>query len=99
MAVPAVPEGSYVVVVEPTETGYSAYLPDVPGCIATGGNQDEVMRNIRAALGLYANVVRDLHLELPPPQTNIAFISSSEAEIEEASVASSSSWTRANVPE
>ncbi|MDQ3549783.1 MAG: type II toxin-antitoxin system HicB family antitoxin [Chloroflexota bacterium] len=40
----------YVVVIEPTETGFSAYVPDVLGCVSTGATQQEVENNIREAL-------------------------------------------------
>lgn len=40
----------YLVVIEPTETGFSAYVPDVLGCVSTGATQQEVEDNIREAL-------------------------------------------------
>jgi predicted RNase H-like HicB family nuclease len=41
------------VVAERTGTGYSAYIPDVPGIITTGDTYDEIKKNIREALELY----------------------------------------------
>lgn len=46
----------YLVVIEPSETGYGAYVPDVPGCIAVGETRAEVEQLIREAL--------EAHLEL-----------------------------------
>ncbi|MFB3906160.1 MAG: type II toxin-antitoxin system HicB family antitoxin [Acidobacteriota bacterium] len=46
----------YLVVLEETETGYSAYYPDVPGCVATGSTREEVERNIREALEFHLKV-------------------------------------------
>ena len=42
----------YLVIMEPTPSGYSAYLPDVPGCITTGRTTAEVQTNMREALAL-----------------------------------------------
>ncbi len=43
-------EDRYLIAVEKSETGYSAYSPDVPGCIATGETIEETMANMRSAL-------------------------------------------------
>ena len=43
----------YLVVFERAGDNYSAYSPDVPGCIATGANRDEVERNIREAINFH----------------------------------------------
>jgi predicted RNase H-like HicB family nuclease len=43
----------YVVVIERTATGYSAYAPDVPGCIATGGTREEAEREMRDAIAFH----------------------------------------------
>jgi predicted RNase H-like HicB family nuclease len=40
----------YLVVVEPVERSFSAYFPDLPGCVATGATREELEENIRAAL-------------------------------------------------
>lgn len=40
----------YSIVIEKTDTGYSAYSPDIAGCIATGETKQEVGKNIRAAI-------------------------------------------------
>ena len=39
-----------LIVVEATPTGYSAYSPDIPGCVATGGTRAEVEAAMRAAI-------------------------------------------------
>ncbi len=46
----------YLVVIEPSATGYGAYVPDVPGCIAVGETRSEVEHLIREAL--------EYHIEL-----------------------------------
>ena len=40
----------YSIVVEKTDTGYSAYSPDIAGCIATGRTRQEVKKNIKEAI-------------------------------------------------
>ena len=44
------PETRYRVVIEPTSTGFSAYLPDLPGCMATGKTLEQVARRIHSAM-------------------------------------------------
>ena len=36
----------YLIVIEPTDTGFSAYSPDLPGCVSTGTTREEVERNM-----------------------------------------------------
>ena len=44
---------SYAIVIEKADNNYSAYVPDVPGCIATGATVEEVKRNLAEALQLH----------------------------------------------
>ena len=46
----------YLVVVEKAENNYSAYAPDVPGCITTGRTIEETLSNMREALQLHLEV-------------------------------------------
>ena len=64
----------YLVVIEETETGYSAYSPDVPGCIATGSTRPEVERNIREALELHLDGLREEGYSLPEPKSYSSYI-------------------------
>lgn len=43
----------FLVIIEPGSHNYSAYVPDLPGCIATGKTLEEVKRNMRAAIGMH----------------------------------------------
>ena len=43
----------YLIVIEQTKTGFSAYSPDVDGCIATGKTKQEVEKNMREAMELH----------------------------------------------
>jgi predicted RNase H-like HicB family nuclease len=60
----------YLVIMEPTPTGYSAYLPDIPGCVTTGRTTVEVETNMREALALHFESVQGG--ETVPPPTSIA---------------------------
>jgi predicted RNase H-like HicB family nuclease len=56
----------YLVVFERVGDNYSAYSPDVPGCIATGGTRDEVEKNIREAISFHIEGL--MHDGLPLPE-------------------------------
>jgi predicted RNase H-like HicB family nuclease len=49
----------YLVVIEPTSSGFSAYAPDLPGCIAAGQNRDEVEFNMREAIVFHLDGLRE----------------------------------------
>ena len=57
----------YLVVVEKSPRNYSAYSPDVPGCIATGRTLDETTRNMRDALEGHMEVMADHGDPAPEP--------------------------------
>lgn len=58
---------SYLVVVRPTEAGFSAFVPDVEGCVARGRTRDQVERQIRAVLEFHMAGLRFEGREPPPP--------------------------------
>ena len=57
----------YVVVYEQTPNNWSAYLPDLPGCIATGKSREDVHRLIREAVELHVESLRAHGEPLPEP--------------------------------
>ncbi|MDA0264680.1 MAG: type II toxin-antitoxin system HicB family antitoxin [Chloroflexi bacterium] len=57
----------YAVVYERTKENFSAYVPDLPGCIATGETPDEVKRNIREAIVFHIEGIRLENLSIPEP--------------------------------
>ena len=59
----------YLVVVEETETGYSAFSPDLPGCVATGKTQDEVERTMRDAMQFHLDGMREDGEQIPAPHS------------------------------
>ena len=58
-------EMRYAVVIEKTETGYSAYVPDLPGCIATGATVAEAEMQIREAIAFHLEGLREDGLPIP----------------------------------
>lgn len=63
----------YLVVVEETGTGISAYSPDLPGCIATGGIRREVGREMQDAIQFHVEGLRLEGYPVPEPHTYSAF--------------------------
>jgi predicted RNase H-like HicB family nuclease len=61
----------FAVVIEKAEGNYSAYVPDLPGCVATGATVEEVEREIRDAIRLHIDGLREDALPVPQP-TSIA---------------------------
>jgi predicted RNase H-like HicB family nuclease len=59
----------YAVVFEKAPHNYSAYVPDLPGCIATGANRDEVEQNIREAIAFHIDGLRADGEPVPEPQS------------------------------
>ncbi|MEX2238475.1 MAG: type II toxin-antitoxin system HicB family antitoxin [Dehalococcoidia bacterium] len=57
----------YTVVFEKTRENYSAYLPDLPGCVAAGDTREEVERNIREAVAFHLDGMRREGLPIPRP--------------------------------
>jgi predicted RNase H-like HicB family nuclease len=48
----------YAVVIEKAESNFSAYVPDLPGCVATGATEEEVEREIRNAISFHLEGMR-----------------------------------------
>lgn len=57
----------YVVVIEKSKTGFGAYVPDLPGCVALGETRDEALSLIREAIELHVESIRDAGEAVPPP--------------------------------
>jgi predicted RNase H-like HicB family nuclease len=63
----------YLVVIEPTQTGFSAYSPDLPGCISTGRTREEVERNMREAIAFHIDGLREEGQAVPEPGSYSAY--------------------------
>ena len=59
----------YVMIIEPGERNYSAYLPDLPGCVATGKTIEELRKRMREAIDLHLAGMREDGLPSPAPTT------------------------------
>lgn len=64
----------YLIVIEATETGFSAYFPDLPGCVSTRQTRDEVEQNMREAIAFHLEGLKLEGLEVPPPATTSAYV-------------------------
>jgi predicted RNase H-like HicB family nuclease len=59
----------YYVVFEWTGRNYSAYVPDLPGCITTGGTLEQTETNIKEAITLYIDTLKEDGTPVPEPTT------------------------------
>jgi predicted RNase H-like HicB family nuclease len=64
----------YAVVIEKAQGNYSAYVPDLPGCIAAGETVAEVQQLIREAIELHIAGMREDGLSIPPPSSQVEYI-------------------------
>ena len=59
----------YAVVIERGPNNFSAYVPDLPGCITTGKTIDEIKSNMREAIALHLDGLREDGLPVPEPMS------------------------------
>lgn len=59
----------YLVIIEETGTGYSAFSPDLPGCVATGSSKEEVEKNMKGAVAFHLEGMDQEGLEVPKPHS------------------------------
>ena len=64
----------YAVVIEKADSNYSAYVPDLPGCVAAGKTKDEVTQNVREAMAFHIEGLREDGLPVPEPRTSAEFV-------------------------
>lgn len=64
----------YPVIIEQTSTGYSAYSPDVPGCVAVGDTEEETRRNLQEALVEHFQAMRQVGEPIPEPHTSVDYV-------------------------
>jgi len=67
----------YAVVIERAEGNFSAYVPDLPGCVATGATREEVEREIREAIAFHLDGPRADRLPVPEPKTVLTYVDAS----------------------
>jgi predicted RNase H-like HicB family nuclease len=64
----------FLVVVERAGRNFSAYLPDVPGCIATGATPEETTARMRAAIEMHVQGLREDRLPVPEPSAIAEYV-------------------------
>jgi predicted RNase H-like HicB family nuclease len=64
----------YAVVFEKADSNWAAYVPDLPGCITTGPTLQETKCNIREAVSLHLEAMREVGEPIPQPTTDIDFV-------------------------
>lgn len=67
----------YAVVYERTPRNFAAYVPDLPGCVATGRTRAEVERRISRAITLHIEALRAAGEEVPEPLTDVSLVEAS----------------------
>jgi predicted RNase H-like HicB family nuclease len=64
----------YAIVIERAETNYSAYVPDLPGCVATGSTIEEVEQQIREAIEFHLDGMREDGEPIPAPTSQVEYV-------------------------
>jgi predicted RNase H-like HicB family nuclease len=64
----------YAIVIEKAGSNYSAYVPDLPGCIATGQTIQETEQQIREAIEFHLDGLREDGLPAPIPQSQVEYV-------------------------
>jgi predicted RNase H-like HicB family nuclease len=69
----------YTVVIEMTPNNYAAYVPDLPGCVATANTRGELLEEIREAIEFHIEGMREDGEPIPEPQTTAAVVDATVA--------------------
>lgn len=64
----------YAVVIESAGSNYSAYVPDLPGCVATGASLAEAEAAIREAIAFHLDGLREEGLPIPMPSSKVEYV-------------------------
>ena len=64
----------YAIVIEKAEGNYSAYVPDLPGCVATGATVAEVETEIREAIAFHVEGLREDGIAVPEPKSQVEYV-------------------------
>jgi predicted RNase H-like HicB family nuclease len=64
----------YAIIIEKGKSNYSAHVPDLPGCVATGSTLDDVKANMREAIVLHIEEMRDDGQTVPEPSAEVDHI-------------------------
>jgi predicted RNase H-like HicB family nuclease len=64
----------YAIVIEKAQSNYSAYVPDLPGCIATGATIEEAEAQIREAIEFHIAGLREDGTPIPEPSSRVEYV-------------------------
>lgn len=64
----------YLIVIEKSETGFSAYSPDLPGCVSTGRTAEETEQNMHEAIEFHIEGLRTEGFEVPIPTSRSSYV-------------------------
>jgi predicted RNase H-like HicB family nuclease len=64
----------YAIVIEKAENNYSGYVPDLPGCVATGASLEDVEAQIREAIEFHLEGMREDGIAIPTPQSRVDYV-------------------------
>jgi len=64
----------YAIVIEKAENNYAAYVPDLPGCVATGQTIEETEQQIREAIDLHLRGMREDRMPIPEPSSSVDYV-------------------------
>jgi predicted RNase H-like HicB family nuclease len=64
----------YAIVIENAGANYSAYVPDLPGCVATGSTVAETERAIQEAIEFHLDGMREDGTPIPPPSSRVEYV-------------------------
>lgn len=64
----------YAIVIEKAANNYSAYVPDLPGCVATGNTFEEAAQQIREAIAFHLEGLRDDGAPIPSPSSHVDYV-------------------------
>ena len=64
----------FLVVIEKTKTGFSAYSPDVPGCVATGATRKQVEKSMQKAIEFHLDGMRAERIKVPAPRSYSTYV-------------------------
>ncbi len=63
----------YLIIIEDTETGFSAYSPDLPGCVATGATREEIEQEMHDAIEFHIEGLRLAGEPVPEPRSEASY--------------------------
>lgn len=64
----------YAIIIEPANDNFSAYVPDLPGCVATGATLEDTGQAIREAIEFHIDGLREDGAPVPPPTSRVDYI-------------------------